>query len=241
MLNVNLLPTHLLIGVRKSATSWIWKQFTDHPEVYAHPEKELYFFNNKYNFGLNWYSNQFQTNKKKILEATPDYFNFDCASKIKNSIPNIKLMVCLRNPIDRAFSHWKFGCYVGNCNMDFLKAWKSNWNDIRNRGLYHIHLQSFKNLNLNLNVYFYDDLLNDSKLFIDKIYDDMCVSRHCSIYFKNKWMPGGVSENFKDEYYKSISEQPMSEIEKRILHDFYFSSIKETEKILGKDLNWLNF
>lgn len=230
-------PTHLLLGVRKGASSWIWKQFCDHPEVYVHPKKELYFFNKNYNRGLKWYFDLFNTECDKIVETTPDYFDKELALIIKKDLPSAKLFVCLRNPIERAYSHWKFGFYlVGTCKKNFIQSWNENWNKIRTRGLYDKHLVAFGNVK----VFLYDDLIEDSLLFINKIYDFVGVKRHVSKFYQEKWMPGGISENGKEKEYEKISKQKMSKVDYEIVKDYYFQSIKNTEEILNRELKWLN-
>jgi hypothetical protein len=236
-------PTHLLLGTRKSATSWIWKQFSDHPDVYVHPEKEIYFFNNYYDKGLSWYQNQFPTKKRVVLDTTPDYFYQECAERIKKDLPNAKLLVNLRNPIDRAYSHWKFGCFVGNCDEDFIKAWKRDWNRIRTRGLYDKHLESFLDhykLDRSFLALSYDALLHKPFQFINQIYKFVGVPRHSSQFFEKKWMPGEISATGKEEVYKPISERKMPDHEYKTLKNYYSSSIRRTEEILGRKMQWLD-
>ncbi len=236
--NKGSLPTHLLLGVRKGASSWIWKQFSDHPDVYVHPKKEPAFFNINYHRGLGWYKEQFRTKKKVVIDTTPDYFNQDLASKIKKDLPNAKLFVCLRNPIERAYSHWKFGYYLVNtCNRSFMQSWNEDWKKIRTRGLYDQHLKAFQNSKVLL----YDDLLLDPLSFINEIYDFVGVKRHDSKFFQKKWMPGGISTNEKEKEYEKISKQRMNENEYHILKNYYSQSIKNTEEILGRKLTWLDF
>jgi hypothetical protein len=235
------IPTHLLIGVRKSATTWIWKQFTDHPEVCTNPRKEIYFFNKFYDYGIEWYANQFKSNKKIILDATPDYFFNTLAYKIKKTIPESKLFVCLRNPIQRAYSHWKFGRFIKNCKKEFKESWDDDWNFIKTRGMYDVHLESFLKyyeLESNFKVFFYDDLLENPYLFIKDIFKFVGVNEHKSFFFKKKWMPGGVSENNREKIYESIDNKKIENF--KFIKEYYFDSIKNLEKILGKKTKWLD-
>jgi hypothetical protein len=239
LLKNNKLPTHLVVGVRKGATSWIWKQLSDHPEVYVHPKKEIYYFNKNFSKGSDWYRKQFQTNKKNVFDTTPDYFYSDCAEKIYKTIPNSKILVCLRNPMDRAYSHWKFGQYVGNCKESFEDSWDSDWNQIRTRGLYDKHLISFFNF-FNLSVVFYDDLIKDPHLFIANVYELMNISNHNSKFTNAKWLPGEVSNSNKEKEYEIISGLKPTRSQYKTMTDYYYKSIENTEKILDIKLNWLN-
>lgn len=233
------LPTHLLVGTRKSATSWIWKQFSDHPDVFVPTCKELYFFNKFYDNGLGWYKLQFNTKKKKILDTTPDYFFEECAERIKKDIPNAKIFVCLRNPIDRAYSHWKFATFLGNCDKSFMSAWDNDWNRLRTRGLYDQHIKAYTD-RFKCLVMLYDDLIDGPVNFMNEIYDFVGVSRHRSKFFEKKWMPGEISNNGMEKSYEKISNQKMSIKERDLLFKYYKSSILKTEDILNKTTGWLN-
>ena len=69
----NRLPTHLVVGVRKSATSWIWKQIENREEVSSPRLKEVHYFDQHSNKSLDWYASHFKPNKI-VLDMTPDYF-----------------------------------------------------------------------------------------------------------------------------------------------------------------------
>lgn len=233
------LPTHLLLGVRKGATSWIWKQFTDHPEVYAHPKKEISYFNKHISKGLNWYRKQFDTDKEIILDATPDYFYFTHAREIKKTIRNANVLVCLRNPIERAYSHWKFGKYIGTCKQSFKDSWDSDWHGVRTRGLYDKHLSAFLEF-FDIKVVLYDNLIKDPNSFIGDVYDLFGVTKHQSEFFGKKWMPGEVSKKNKEKEYETISRMKMSEQDHQMVKDYYVLSIQNTSEILSEKLTWLN-
>ena len=112
---LRLLPNYLIIGAAKSGTSSLYEYLIQHPNVQPASGKEIYFFDMKYNKGINWYrtffplSYQFpKTTKNSIVgEATPRYLDHPQAPyRIKKHIPNCKFIILLRNPIDRAYSHW---------------------------------------------------------------------------------------------------------------------------------------
>ena len=237
------LPTHLLLGERKAATSWIWKQFSDHPDVYVLPKKEIYFFNHHYHKGLRWYRSKFPTDKRVVMDTTPDYFFDECFERIKEDLPNAKLIVCLRHPIERAYSQWKFGCFCGRCDEEFIDAWERDWNRVRTRGLCDEHLSCFLKhyeLGTSLLVVLYDDLLNDPLEFINRIYDYVGVPRHSSRFFDKKWMPGEVSETGTEDDYEEISNRRMSDSDYSTLNEYYASSMVSTEKMLESNRMFLS-
>jgi len=107
------LPTFLIIGAQKSATRWLRLNLGLHPAVFT-ASRELEFFNNgdRYrDLGPSWYREQFLGwDGEEILgEATPGYMFWRhrplvVSERIDETLPGVKLLATLRNPIDRAQS-----------------------------------------------------------------------------------------------------------------------------------------
>ena len=102
----------LLLGAARSGTTAFFYCFKSHLDISASNHKELHFFDQKikYNLGYGWYRNQFNGDGI-AFEATPFYlyhpsipklvYKFVCEFDI-----DIKFVILLRNPIDRAYSHF---------------------------------------------------------------------------------------------------------------------------------------
>lgn len=107
------LPTFIVIGAQKSATRWLRINLGEHPDVFT-ASSEVSFWNNGHrvkNLGLDWYREQFRgANGEPIIgEATPGYMIWrhhpdEVARRIKEGLPETRLIAILRNPIDRANS-----------------------------------------------------------------------------------------------------------------------------------------
>ena len=111
------LPNFLIIGAQKAGTSWLGRQLDQHPEIFCYP-KEIHFFDKDYNYarGLGWYEEHFRAARpyKAIGEKTPDYLwanGQGCEGHLPEvhnnvhvSVATAKLIVILRNPVDRAIS-----------------------------------------------------------------------------------------------------------------------------------------
>lgn len=111
------LPTFLGIGVPRSGTTWLYELLQTHTEVYVPKyRKEIHFFDENYDRGLDWYEKFFPSDAqarkyRAIGEITPFYLYYDECLKRILKMPSItKLIVILRNPIDRAYSH--YGCLI---------------------------------------------------------------------------------------------------------------------------------
>lgn len=106
------LPQFLIIGAQKAGTSSLFSYLNQHPEVMAATRKEAGFFSKKYSKGSSWYRTRFPS-KENIKsgyisgEATPEYFFHPHAAKrISHLLPDIRLILILRNPVERAISHY---------------------------------------------------------------------------------------------------------------------------------------
>ena len=103
-------PSFLIIGVPKSGTSSLYDYIIQHPQVLGALQKELDFFSPaNFSYGIKWYLSNFPVvpEKPKFLtgEATPLYlYQTGVDEQIYSLFPNIKLIVILRNPVQRAIS-----------------------------------------------------------------------------------------------------------------------------------------
>ena len=115
-------PNFLLIGGQRCGTTWLSEMIRQHPDVFAPATKELHFFDKKSNLkkGLQWYREQFAgyQGQKAIGEFTPNYLwvcpveneiqdgdhYWDIPSLVREHYPRIKLLVSLRDPVQRAIS-----------------------------------------------------------------------------------------------------------------------------------------
>ena len=114
--------TFLLIGAQKCASSWLYEMLRQHDDIYLPKTKELHFFDwrRHYDKGFNWYMKHFRdrAGESQVGEFTQDYMwvhhsgpeaidptrYYDIPEKVHAALPNIKLLVSLRNPVDRAVS-----------------------------------------------------------------------------------------------------------------------------------------
>lgn len=102
-------PNFIIIGPPKCASTSLHYYLGQHPEIFTTKVKETRFFSLHYDKGLDYYAHYFeQAGKAKAIgEATPSYsFLPYAADRIKSHFPDIKLILCFRNPLDRTFSSW---------------------------------------------------------------------------------------------------------------------------------------
>lgn len=126
-------PNFFILGAAKSGTTTLYRELKKHPEIYLPTIKEPMFFSSddKYSKGLGWYSDNFfkSSGHKRICgEATPHYLYW--AEKVAPRMnehftsEQIKFIVILRNPVDRAYSWYWNMIREGKETLDFEKAVK---------------------------------------------------------------------------------------------------------------------
>ncbi|MGD1803877.1 tetratricopeptide repeat-containing sulfotransferase family protein [Dapis sp. BLCC M126] len=104
-------PNFIIIGVQKGGTTSLYSYLTQHPQIIPPIKKEMDFWSWKFNGSINWYLAHFPgiPEGKNLLtgEASPSYFDHpNAARRIYQFFPKIKLIILLRNPVDRAISQY---------------------------------------------------------------------------------------------------------------------------------------
>jgi len=104
----------IIAGVQKSGTTALSINISQHPDIYIDKRKdpfesEIHFFDIYWKNGLSYYKKKFNYNKKIVGEKTPDLIYLSYTFPLIQSVnPYVKIILILRNPIDRAYSAWKF-------------------------------------------------------------------------------------------------------------------------------------
>jgi hypothetical protein len=241
------LPNFLVIGATKGGTTSLHHYLGQHPEIFVLPQKETNFFAQDSSLCL---IDQTVTSKeeyaalfadagdaKAIGETSPAYLAVpDTPELIAKMIPDIKLITILRNPIERAHSHFLMRKRQGKetretleeClqidDLDPMRSYKS-------RGFYGEQLERYRKQfpMEQIHVFLYEDFLEDP----------LQVCKECSQFLD-------VDDTFTPDMSEKhnvnpSTSSPMSDAEKALLQDLYREDIKLTENIIGRDLSaWLN-
>jgi hypothetical protein len=134
------LPDFVIIGAQKCGTTSLYDLLTQHPLVERAASKELHFFDNLFDEGVDWYRGNFPQPKWKdghktiTGEGSPNYlFHPLAARRMAEIIPQARLMVLLRNPVDRAFSHYQMMVRRGFEPLSFEEALEAEGARVRVR------------------------------------------------------------------------------------------------------------
>lgn len=127
--NSRSLPDFIIVGTQKGGTSSLFYYLSQHPQVTPAIQKEIHYFDNAYEKGERWYKARFPVLKKngaqKVItgEASPYYiFHPYAVKRIARDVPNAKLIVLLRNPVERAYSHYQMATRKGMETLSFEEA-----------------------------------------------------------------------------------------------------------------------
>ncbi len=184
MKNLSQKPDFIGIGASKAGSTWIYSCLREHLEICVSTKKEISFFNkpHNYNKGIDYYQSFFKNCPKKTIkgEITPNYINSPQAPKlIYKHFPNIKIIACLRNPIDKIYSHFRFHKLVKEKFSNYKTFEEAIEKDpvLIEWGYYYIQLK--KNFLLfprnQILILIYDDLKSDPIGFIRKVYEFLGV------------------------------------------------------------------
>ncbi len=128
-MNKSKTPNFLCVGAQKAGTTSLHDILKQHPQVYLPERKEAHFFDNedRYKKGLDWWMNEFFStyNDEPIIGAmTPEYLYYpEVPSRIAEHLTeDLKLIIVLRHPVDRAYSHYLMSKRRGFEELSFEEA-----------------------------------------------------------------------------------------------------------------------
>ncbi len=118
------LPTFLLVGTMKSGTTSLIRYLGGHPDVFT-LDREVSFFDQHWDRGVAWYRDQFAGAgaATAVGESTPGYlYDPVCAPRMVEVVPEARLVAIIRDPVDRAYSHYWHNRTRGHEPLGFLEA-----------------------------------------------------------------------------------------------------------------------
>ena len=240
------LPTFLIIGATKAGTTSLHHYLSQHPDIFMLPQKETNFFAQDSALCLmdrtvrseEEYKELFKDagGAKAIGETSPAYLAVpDSPKLIKKMIPDAKMIVILRDPIERAYSHYLMRRRQGKelretfeeClavdDLDPMRSYKS-------RGFYGEQLERYRKEFPadRLKIFLYEDFVGDPL----RVVREICTFLEVNAAF---------TPDMKEKYnVNPPAEKPMSKETDELLKNLYREDIALTEKLIGRDLShWL--
>lgn len=210
MINEMTMPNFLIIGAAKAGTTALHEYLQQHPQIYLTPTKETNFFafeGEVINFqgpgdealkdfsitDLSSYQAEFAgvTKELAIGEACPSYLYFpQTAARIKQYIPDTRLIVILRNPVERAYANFlhivrddretqrDFALALQDEATRIANNWEWFWHYIQ-VGFYGQQLQRYYEMFApsQIKVYLYDDLKENAIATLQDIFSFLDVDK----------------------------------------------------------------
>lgn len=172
-----MLPDYIIIGTARSGTSWLMKALHEHPEVNI-PLQEIHYFTTHRERDLEWYESFFHGDGNVTVEKSVSYFRDECAEVIRDTLPDVELIVLLRDPIERVHSHYNRWLSSGEYDRSLDEALSPDSPMVR-EGLYHRHLQHYLEHfpRESVHVLLYDDFVRDNERFFRDVCGILGVDR----------------------------------------------------------------
>ena len=256
-------PDFLIIGAMRSGTTSLYRYIMQHPNVLPalnicsingeneHGGMMTHFFVTDFDKGIEWYRKQFPSKRtgKITGEKAPLYlFCPGVAERVRKFYPNIKLLVILRNPIDRIFSNYRrypidaesFKDYLDKRNIEWLTA------VLKRKDIKHINRESRqKEKSVWLEFGRYANQLErwfrffDRDQFLILIFEEFVVDPefHMNRVFDFLGLPKYRLKKYK-KFHFSYPKGSIKKREKIFLEKYYKSDKKKLENLLGRKLLW---
>lgn len=123
---MNCNPDFLFIGPQRTGTTWIYEHLIQHPELcFPKNVKETMFFDRNFEKGMGWYKWHFTNceSGQKQGEVAPTYFDDpEVPVRIKENSPECKIIITLRDPVERAKSLYRHHYQKGRVRGTFTEA-----------------------------------------------------------------------------------------------------------------------
>ena len=132
---MRLLPDFLIIGTQRGGTTSLYQYLQAHSFIRPATTKEVHFFDRRFHKGAAWYRGHFPTTVEKAYaqhvqgrafvagDVTPDYlFIPHTPYRVAQVLPHTKLIVLLRNPVERAYSQYCHAVDLGYEHFPFEEA-----------------------------------------------------------------------------------------------------------------------
>lgn len=130
---LRLMPDYLIVGAQRAGTTSLYKYLAQHPDVgRVRLGKGVHYFDTNADRSLTWYRSHFPLDPARVPfrdrpnhvgEGCPYYlFHPECAARIHAALPDVKIIAILRDPIERAHSHWAHETARGFEHLSFEAA-----------------------------------------------------------------------------------------------------------------------
>lgn len=192
------LPNFIICGAQKSGTTSLYHYLSGHQNVFLPQIKELRYFNEFYDKGVEWYADFFANSQanQSIGDVSPQYMiHADIVAKrMYELIPDAKLVFVLRNPVERAYSMYNFDIQRGKYGDIWNKSFEQILVEPLGReylqnGEYDRQIKHFLQFypTENVQILIFEELIEDPGRELQKLYKFLHLpSNSATLPVKNK-------------------------------------------------------
>lgn len=121
------MPSFMILGTQRGGTSSLYKYLEGHPDLDASIRKETEYFSRRFSESEGWYRAHFGfaigVGRRLAFEATPDYLFYPrTPERVAEHLPDGRFVVLLRDPVERAYSHYRHMSRLGFEELSFDDA-----------------------------------------------------------------------------------------------------------------------
>lgn len=193
-------PTFIYVGADKAGSTWIYRILDLHPHVFVPTVKDLFFFDRYYQHGWSWYARHFKDapeTAKAVGELSHDYlYSPEALERIAHDLPNVQILVSLREPVERLVSHYWYMRRIGRTALPFADALKE-FPEIESNSRYAEPLKQLFNLfpREQVHVLLFDDLKADAADFGRQLCKAVKVDFDATLPYTEKVLERGSTRN----------------------------------------------
>ncbi len=200
---VLMLPNFIIVGAPKAGTTSLYHYLSEHPQVFMSEPKEVNFFSKEEIIEQGLYYQDFKakdlegykklfdkaTDRMAVGEGSVSYlFYSDTPNKIKETIPDVKIIILLRDPVSRGFSHYLMDYRMGLVDLPYeeivYKKSQHKYQDLYYQqyvelGLYYEQVKRYIDIfgENQIKIYLQEDLRNDPNSVIADLYEYLEIDK----------------------------------------------------------------
>jgi len=251
-----MLPNFIIVGAPKAGTTSLYHYLSEHPEVFMSEPKEVNFFSREEIEAQGLYYADFKAkdmdayqrlfdgvkNQHAVGEGSVSYLYYlRTAEKIKSALPDVKIIILLREPVARAFSHYLMDLSLGLVDMSFedIVSRKSTdkhavlfYQQYVELGLYYEQVKRYLDMfgKEQVKIYLQEDLRYHSDdvildlydfLGVDKAYKPDTERQHNTFSMPKKNMIGNL---YTSDFMRALVRNIVPEKLKNIMKGFVFDN-----------------
>jgi hypothetical protein len=166
--------TFFMVGCQRCGTTWTDAALREHPQVFLPSKKQSYFFDRNYDKGIDWYMERFkmaQPEQIAVGEIATGYCLEGAVPLMANHFPDVKLLMVMRNPFDRAYSNYQ--SRKAECGWSSFEVAIESDPDLLKRGQYADQIETILKYypKEKLKLLLYDDLHADDRGYLNSVLD----------------------------------------------------------------------